>query len=177
MAASDKAYGRHERLPYTEDAALAPRYPYDVSKAAADLIARSYWHTFGLPVAVTRLANVYGGGDLHRVAADPGGDRGGAARPRAGAALRRLARARPPVRRGRRQRLPGVHEAVLDGRPGARGEAFNAGSGAPHRVGDVVTLICRLAGSPTLTPEIRGPAVPPAEIDRQWLDSREARRR
>ena len=66
VASSDKAYGRHERLPYTEDAALAPIYPYDVSKAAADLIARSYWHTFGLPVAVTRLANVYGGGDLNR---------------------------------------------------------------------------------------------------------------
>ena len=28
------------------------------------MIARSYWHTFGLPVAVTRFANLYGGGDL-----------------------------------------------------------------------------------------------------------------
>ena len=37
-----------------------PRFPYDASKAAADLIARSYWHTFGLPVAVTRFANLYG---------------------------------------------------------------------------------------------------------------------
>ena len=34
-------------------------------KAAADLIARSYWHSYGLPVAVTRFANVYGGGDLN----------------------------------------------------------------------------------------------------------------
>ena len=40
-----------------------PTFPYDVSKAAADLIARSYWHTYGLPVAVTRFANLYGGGD------------------------------------------------------------------------------------------------------------------
>ena len=39
--------------------------PYDVSKAATDLIARSYWHTFELPVAVTRFANLYGGGDLN----------------------------------------------------------------------------------------------------------------
>ena len=54
------------QLPYREEQALAPRYPYDVSKAAADLIARSYWHTFGLPVAVTRFANLYGGGDLNR---------------------------------------------------------------------------------------------------------------
>ena len=65
VASSDKAYGPHDQLPYTEDAALQPTYPYDVSKAAADLIARSYWHTFELPVAVTRFANIYGGGDLN----------------------------------------------------------------------------------------------------------------
>jgi CDP-glucose 4,6-dehydratase len=170
VASSDKAYGRHERLPYTEEMALAPRYPYDVSKAAADLIARSYAHTFGLPVAVTRLANVYGGGDLHRSRLIPEA---------IGAALH----GRAPILRsdGSPERdllyvddavaaYLAVHEAVLDDRPGARGEAFNAGSGAAHRIGDVVALICRLAGS-GLAPEIRGPAVPPAEIDRQWLDS------
>ncbi|HXA55278.1 MAG TPA: GDP-mannose 4,6-dehydratase, partial [Solirubrobacteraceae bacterium] len=54
VASTDKAYGAHEQLPYREDHALQPRYPYDVSKACADLIARSYAHTFGLPVAVTR---------------------------------------------------------------------------------------------------------------------------
>jgi nucleoside-diphosphate-sugar epimerase len=36
-------------------------------------------------------------------------------------------------------------------------------------VGDVVTLICRLAGS-ELAPEIRGQGVPLGEIDRQWVD-------
>ncbi len=65
VASSDKAYGAHEELPYREDAALQPTFPYDVSKAATDLIARSYWHTYGLPVAVTRFANIYGGGDLN----------------------------------------------------------------------------------------------------------------
>ena len=45
VASSDKAYGPHDELPYTEDSALQPVYPYDVSKAATDLIARSYWHT------------------------------------------------------------------------------------------------------------------------------------
>ena len=44
-------------LPYREDLPLDPRYPYDVSKAATDMIARSYWHAFGLPVAVTRFAS------------------------------------------------------------------------------------------------------------------------
>jgi len=65
VASSDKAYGSHRRLPYREDFALQPSFPYDVSKAAADLIARSYAATWGMPVAVTRLANVYGPGDVN----------------------------------------------------------------------------------------------------------------
>ena len=65
VASSDKAYGAHKELPYREDFALQASYPYDVSKAAADLIARSYATTYGLPVAVTRLANVYGPGDVN----------------------------------------------------------------------------------------------------------------
>ncbi len=65
VASSDKAYGSHDELPYAEDFSLQPSYPYDVSKAATDMIARSYAVTYGLPVAVTRLANVYGGGDFN----------------------------------------------------------------------------------------------------------------
>src|SRR4029077_12105427 len=65
VAASDKVYGSHEVLPFDEELALRPRHPYEVSKAATDLIARSYWSTFELPVAVTRFANLYGGGDLN----------------------------------------------------------------------------------------------------------------
>jgi len=38
VASSDKAYGPHDELPYTEGSALQPIYPYDVSKAATDLI-------------------------------------------------------------------------------------------------------------------------------------------
>ena len=65
FASSDKAYGAHDELPYREEFALQPTAPYEASKAAADLIARSYWHSYGLPVAVTRFANIYGGGDLN----------------------------------------------------------------------------------------------------------------
>ena len=65
VASSDKAYGEHDEMPYREDFALQPAFPYDVSKACTDLIARSYAATYGMPVAVTRLANVYGPGDLN----------------------------------------------------------------------------------------------------------------
>ena len=65
VASSDKAYGAHDSLPYREDFALQATAPYEASKAATDIIARSYFHSFGLPVAVTRFANIYGGGDLN----------------------------------------------------------------------------------------------------------------
>ena len=55
------------------------------------------------------------------------------------------------------------------GRGEATGEAFNAGGGRPHRVLDVVELICRLAGS-GVQPDIRGTGTPSGEIDRQWVD-------
>jgi len=64
-ASSDKAYGEHEVLPYTEKAPLHGSHPYDVSKSCADLIASAYHNTYGLPVCITRCGNFYGGGDLN----------------------------------------------------------------------------------------------------------------
>ena len=168
VASSDKAYGRQPELPYRETQPLAPTFPYDASKAAADLIARSYWHTFGLPVAVTRFANLYGGGDTNRSRLVPEA---------VGAALC----GRAPVIRsdGSPERdflyvedavaaYLAIWRALLEGRGG--GEAFNAGGGRSHRVGDVVDLICRLAGG-GLAPEILGQGTPHGEIDRQWVDA------
>ncbi len=45
---------------FTEESPLAPSSPYSASKAASDLLALSYAHTFGLPVVVTRCSNNYG---------------------------------------------------------------------------------------------------------------------
>jgi CDP-glucose 4,6-dehydratase len=172
VAASDKAYGPHRDLPYREDFALQPRSPYDVSKAATDLIARSYWHSYGLPVATTRFANLYGGGDTNRSRLVP-------------EAVDAALTGRPAVIRsdGTPERdFLYVEDAVtaylaiadaLDG-DGARGEAFNAGSGRAHPVRTVVELIGRLAGS-DLEPEIRGEGTPAGEIDRQFVDTAKLR--
>ena len=65
VASSDKAYGSSDSLPYDESFPLKGAYPYDVSKSCTDLIAQSYGKTYGLPIAITRLSNVYGGGDLN----------------------------------------------------------------------------------------------------------------
>jgi CDP-glucose 4,6-dehydratase len=65
VASSDKAYGTQPRLPYTEDMPLLGRHPYEVSKTCTDLIAQSYFHSYGLPVGIARCGNIYGGGDLN----------------------------------------------------------------------------------------------------------------
>jgi CDP-glucose 4,6-dehydratase len=172
VAASDKAYGAHDELPYREDFALQPRYPYDVSKAATDMIARSYWHAFELPVAVTRFANLYGGGDLNLSRLVPE------------CALAALAERRPMIRSdGTPQRdYLYVEDAVeaylaicdlLDDRRGA-GEAFNAGGDRPHTVLEVAELTCRAAGT-GIEPDVRGTAAPAGEIRRQWVDSTKLR--
>lgn len=168
VASSDKAYGPSEVLPYTEDLALRAQYPYDASKAAADLIARSYWHTYGLPVAVTRLANLYGGGDQNPSRLVP-------------ETISAVIEGRRPVVRsdGSPERdylfvedAANAYLAVLDlleAGAGA-GEAFNAGSGIPRRAIDVVGEILRVAGSDQ-EPEIQGSGVPDGEIERQVIDS------
>jgi len=65
IASSDKAYGAHKKLPYKEGAPLTGKHPYDVSKSCADLIANTYFHTYDLPVTVTRCGNIYGPGDFN----------------------------------------------------------------------------------------------------------------
>jgi CDP-glucose 4,6-dehydratase len=172
VASSDKAYGPHDELPYTEDAALRPIYPYDVSKAAADLIARSYWHAFELPVAVTRFANIYGGGDLNFSRLVP-------------EVVTAVIDGRRPVIRsdGSPERdflyvedvaaaYMAVADALEDGR--GRGEAFNAGWGKPNSVREVVELIIEIAGAEG-EPDYRGAGNPPGEIDRQFLASEKIR--
>lgn len=65
VVSSDKAYGPCDRLPYDENERLQGRAPYDVSKSCADLIAQMYAHVFGMPVTISRCANVFGPGDLN----------------------------------------------------------------------------------------------------------------
>jgi CDP-glucose 4,6-dehydratase len=64
VASSDKAYGK-DCLKATEVQKLAGDHPYEVSKSSADLIALSYYKTYGLPVAVSRFGNIFGPGDLN----------------------------------------------------------------------------------------------------------------
>lgn len=64
-ASSDKAFGEIEKMPANEETPLNPYHPYDASKAAADLIARSYAMYWGMAAAITRCGNCYGPGDVN----------------------------------------------------------------------------------------------------------------
>jgi CDP-glucose 4,6-dehydratase len=173
VASSDKAYGPSEELPYREEMQLRPASPYEASKAAADAIALSYRPAFGLPVAVTRFANVYGGGDLNFSRLIP----------EAIAAV--LDGRRPQIRSdGSPERdllyvddavsaYLAVEHAVGAGGPGA-GEAFNAGGERPYAVAEVLETISEVAGG-GLDPEYQGIGNPAGEIDRQYVDSTKLR--
>jgi len=78
IASTDKAYGSYDKemMPYKEDYPLNPMYPYDVSKACGDMIARSYASdVYNLPIVVTRFCNIYGPGQLNFSALFPDGIR------------------------------------------------------------------------------------------------------
>ena len=65
LASTDKVYGDTDNLPYKEEMPLLAKYPHDVSKACAEMVARGYAATYGTPLAITRLPNIFGGGDLN----------------------------------------------------------------------------------------------------------------
>ncbi|HEV2753143.1 MAG TPA: NAD-dependent epimerase/dehydratase family protein [Solirubrobacteraceae bacterium] len=170
VAGSDKAYGPGHQPPYREGQALAPAFPYDVSKACADLLARSYWHAYALPVAVTRLTNVYGGADRQTSRLIPAA---------VGAALA----GRPPIIRSdgtpRRDFLYvedaveaylHIAQALGDPHAGVRGQALNGGSEQPCSVRAVVELVCALTGTGQ-EPDIQGSGTPPGELEDQWVDA------
>lgn len=172
FASSDKAYGAHESLPYREDYALQPTAPYEASKAAADLIARAWWPSYGLPIAVTRFANIYGGGDLNFSRLVPetvcGAIDGRSPVLRSdGSPVRDLLYVEDAA---------AAYLAIADnlGRDQVRGEAFNAGGERPYGVLEIVETITRLAGT-GVEPEIRGTGNPEGEIDRQYLDATKIR--
>ena len=173
VASSDKAYGPQKRLPYSEEMQLRPASPYEASKAAAEAIALSYWPAYGLPVAVTRFANVYGGGDLNFSRLIPE------------AIVAVLESRRPAIRSdGSPQRdFLYVDDAVAAyftiehevgaGGPAA-GEAFNAGGERPHSVAEVLETIAEVSGA-RVEPEYHGTGNPKGEIDRQYVDSTKLR--
>ena len=173
VASSDKAYGEHEQLPYTEDAPLIGRFPYDVSKSCADLIALSYFHSYALPVAITRCGNLFGAGDLNFSRLIPG-------------TIRAVLQGEAPVIRSDGtfvrdyfyvRDAVDAYLALAERVPGAgfTGEAFNFGTETPVSVLALVQRILERMDAGHLEPRILNQAS--REISRQYLDCGKARER
>ena len=173
VASSDKAYGDQEHLPYDETTPLQGRHPYAVSKSAADLIAQSYWTSFGLRVAITRCGNLFGGGDLNWSRLVPG-------------TIRSVLRDSAPVIRSSGRLIRDyiyVEDAVdaylaaadvLAEGDAVAGQGLNISYERPQSVLEMVERILTLMGRPDLSPTILDEAT--NEIAEQHLDATRARK-
>ena len=172
LASSDKAYGDQKKLPYDEDTPLQGRHPYDVSKSCADLIAQACATTYGLPLAITRCGNFYGGGDLNWNRIVPG-------------TIRSVLRGQRPIIRSDGNYVRDyfyIEDAVaaytllaerLAEHPDLRGQAFNFSNETQVTVLELVERILALMGS-NLKPDIRNEAS--NEIRAQYLNAAKAQR-
>lgn len=144
VASSDKAYGHYKstELPYKEDYDLRAKYPYDVSKASGDMIAKSYASDmFKMPVIITRFTNIYGPGQLNFTALVPD-------------CILSCFNYRSfiPRSNGMNKRDFLYVDDVCDlylclafnlaKDKSLRGEVFNAGTGTGYKVKDIVKKIC-----------------------------------
>lgn len=171
LASSDKAYGARAELPYREDAPLLGRHPYDVSKSCADLIGQMYWHSYRLPLAITRCGNFFGGGDLNFNRIVPG-------------TIRSLIDGQRPIIRSdgtmKRDYLY-IRDAIIaytllgeklfNGE--GLGEAYNFSNECPATPLELTGLIGRLMGRPDLEPVVLNRAT--NEIPNQFLSAEKAR--
>jgi CDP-glucose 4,6-dehydratase len=170
LASSDKAYGTQPVLPYTEEMPLSAIHPYDVSKAAADMIAASYAHSFDVVLSITRCGNFYGPGDTNWERLFPG-------------TIRLLLDGQRPVIRsdgtltrdyiyvddGARSYLQLAE--TLEARPELAGEAFNFSSESPLSVLEVVAAMQKAVGT-SFEPDILN--IASGEIPHQYLSAEKA---
>jgi CDP-glucose 4,6-dehydratase len=174
VASSDKAYGDHGLLTYNEDMPLLGSNPYDASKTCTEVIARCYRLSLGLPLAIARCANIYGGGDLNYDRLVPGTIR---------SALRME---RPVVRSDGRP----IRDYLYIGdavsayltlaeslyQEDVLGQAFNFGGDAPISVYDLTRWILQLCDAGHLEPDVRGRGPTTGEIEHQCMSIAKAER-
>lgn len=173
LASSDKAYGDQKVLPYKENMPLQGKHPYDVSKSCADLIAQSYGHTFGVPLAITRCGNFYGGGDLNWNRVVPG-------------TIRSVIRGERPIIRSDGKYVRDyfyvedgaaaymlLAERLMHDSKVCCGAAYNFSNETQITVLELVNAILRKMGS-KLKPEIQNQAS--NEIRHQFLSAERARK-
>jgi len=171
VASGDKVYGTQKQLPYTEDMPLLGVFPSDASKVCTEILANSYFKSFGLNICIVRSSNVYGGCDLNLSRIVPG-------------TIISILKHEPPIIRsdGTLERdyiyvedLVHAYITLAENmhRKEILGEAFNFGTQNPIRVIDLFNKITKLCGT-SGKPKILGVAF--NEINRQFLSIKKAKR-
>ena len=174
IASTDKVYGEPVKLPITEDHPLLAAYPYDASKACVERLAKTFFTTYGLPVAMTRCCNIYGGGDLNFSRIIPG-------------TIKSIIFDQNPIIRSdgtpvrdfihvKDASAAYVLLAENMGKAGINGEAFNFGSNSPINMLDLTKKIIEVSGHTHLKPDVQGTKKPDAEIDEQYLSNEKAKK-
>lgn len=171
VASSDKAYGTPDKLPYVETMPMNGCHPYDVSKSCTDLLARTYYASYGLGICITRCGNFFGGGDLNFNRIIPG-------------TIRSVLEGQRPVIRSDGTMVRDyiyvrdvvdaylmLAEAMED--PSIHGEAFNFSTESNHNVLELTQRILHVMGQAELEPVILNEVS--NEIQDQYLSAEKAR--
>lgn len=171
VASSDKAYGTPDKLPYDESMPMNGCHPYDVSKSCTDLLAKTYYATYGLGICITRCGNFFGGGDLNFNRIIPG-------------TIRSALEGQQPVIRSDGTMVRDyiyvrdvvdaylmLAEAMQDS--SIHGEAFNFSTESNHNVLELTQRILQVMGQSDLEPVILNEAS--NEIQDQYLSAEKAR--
>ena len=169
ISSSDKAYGRHEVLPYKEQDGLFGSAVYEVTKSCVDLIARSYADNFYLPVVVTRCSNLFGPLDKNTSRIIPN-------------TINKVMAGESPIIwngcQGATREFLYIEDAVdaylslVRNIAVTRGNAYNVGSGDYATIQEIVELIISKI-DPTIKIEYPDKGFP--EITHQYLDSSKIR--
>lgn len=164
VATTDKVYGNGP-VPYVETQPLQAFGPYSASKVSADIIARDYFTTYGLPVRVVRSSNIYGPGDLDESRVVPG-------------TIQRLLRGEPAVIYEQAWAMERefvyiddeveAYRTIIE--KGQDGEAYNVGGSGPV---SIVTLIQQIAShfGQVVAESIQTKPTATLEIDRQYMNA------
>lgn len=162
VASSDKSYGSHDKMPYTEDMKLNPEDPYSTSKGCTDMISQSFAKTYGMNINTVRCSNIYGPGDMNTSRLIPN-------------SILRILRGQKPeiysgVRDYRREfvyvgDVCNAYDLLVE--KGQPGEIYNIGIKKFHTIEETVALLSDFMGSSGY--DIIKKDFP--EIPHQWMDA------